>query len=237
MGSMSIINIAVLFQIFCVLSQARDVQWNSVNPYSENSPKLEADNKIAIFTALEKIPKDDKRFITFSEAMKLMIYRNSKNLIELGTEWGEEKCTYDGCSTSIFGLFAYATEKFLISVDNDQNAVYKAKEATKWIEDNVSVIKSDSVEFLKNYDKPIDFLYIDSMDYDEKILDHIQHYHLEEIKAAYRKLHKYSIVLLDEGNMDHGGSNKLVYEYLENLGWERVVNKWQYLYVHKDSLL
>ena len=63
------------------------------------------------------------------------------------------------------------------------------------------------MNFLKNYDKEIDFLYLDSLDgHFKEASDH----QLKEITIAYKYLHKNSLVLLD----DKGSKTNLSIDYM-----------------------
>ena len=73
----------------------------------------------------------------------------------------------------------------------------------------IKFIQDDSLNFLKNFDKKIDFLYLDSLDGQFK---NASSHQLNEIKFAEKKLHNESLVLLD----DKGQKTNLSIEYMIN---------------------
>ena len=85
--------------------------------------------------------------------------------------------------------------------------------AKKFVGNNekfVEFVTDDSVKFLSSFNKNIDFLYLDSLDGQFKEASDHQ---LKEIKVAQSKLHKKSLVLLD----DKGSKTNLSIDFmLEN---------------------
>jgi len=84
---------------------------------------------------------------------------------------------------------------------------------------------SDSAAFLKNFDKTIDFLYLDSWDYSETDPMPAQIHCLNEIKGAYDKLSPNSIVMIDDCNIPGGGKGKLAIQWLLERGWRLHINR------------
>ena len=70
-------------------------------------------------------------------------------------------------------------------------------------------MKDDSVNFLKNFDKKIDFLYLDSLD---GFYKNSSEHQLNEIKFAIDKLHEKSLVLLDDKGQKTNLSIKFMIE-------------------------
>jgi len=186
----------------------------------------------------KRLPKHDKRYKTFLLSMNLMKQRKSKILVETGTaRYGDKNCRGDGCSTLIFGEWARDNDATFYSVDIDPKAIKNAKDAVLPLNHEVIFITSDSVAFLKNYHKynnKIDFLYLDSFDFDPKNPGPSENHHLKEIKAAYNYLHKNSIVMVDDTFGRHGGKGRLVIKYLLGKGWKIVVNAYQVILVPKE---
>ncbi|CAG9320259.1 unnamed protein product [Blepharisma stoltei] len=193
----------------------------------------------SIFLALSgRISKEDKRYPTLTEVLKLMVDRNSYTLIEAGTaREGEGSCAGDGCSTPIFAHFSYLTGRNFISVDISEKNCEKSRQAIRPYADNSKVIKSDSIAFLKEFRDPIDFLYLDSVDYDFKNPKVSQEHSLKEIKAAYGKLHEHSIILLDDCTLPGGGKCKLAAEFLLKNGWEKLIDSYQMVFIHTESII
>lgn len=87
------------------------------------------------------------------------------------------------------------------------------------------------MEFLSRFDRPIDFLYLDSWDFDFADPAPSQQHHLREIIAAYPRLHAQSMVLIDDCNLPHGGKGRLVIQYLAERGWRVLHSEYQTLLV------
>ena len=158
----------------------------------------------------------------FLMSMQLMGQHKSRILVETGTaRYGGKRCRGDGCSTLIFGEWAGDNDATFYSVDIDPKAIKNAKDAVLPLNQDVIFVTSDSVAFLTNYHKyndRIDFLYLDSFDFDPNNPGPSENHHLKEIKAAYRFLHRNSIVMVDDTFGDQGGKGRLVIECLLGKG-------------------
>lgn len=175
-----------------------------------------------------KICQQDKRYRTFRRALELMIERESKVILETGTSRkGRAECAGDGCSTVVFSDFAKRMGLKVYSVDIDPKAVEEAKGCLKDSLDIVEITAMDSVEYIENFEYPIDLLYLDSYDYDPKDPSPSQIHHLKEIIAAYPKLHEKSIVLIDDCDLPNGGKGKWVIEFLSKKGWKKDTKGYQ----------
>lgn len=195
-------------------------------------PLLCSSNKIQVKQTSEylsnRISVDDQRYPTFYNALELINSCNAQILVETGTSRdGDKNFKGDGGSTIIFADWAANNNAMLYSVDIDPDAVKNSVEATQIYGNHVQVVCSDSIVFLENFDKPIDFLYLDSFDFDFSNPPTSQEHHLKEIKAAYNKLHEYSIVMIDDCNLPEGGKGKLVIQYLTSKGWQIFQNEYQ----------
>ena len=73
--------------------------------------------------------------------------------------------------------------------------------------DFVNFVLDDSLKFLLNYNKKIDFLYLDSLDGQ---FAEASNHQLKEISIAQKKLHENSLVLLD----DKGSKTNLSIDYM-----------------------
>lgn len=180
----------------------------------------------------DKIPKSNTRYKTFRYALNLMQERHAQILVETGTSrMGRSNCIGDGCSTLIFAEWASQNDAFLYSVDICKECLLNAEKALGDLVDFVQFVHSDSVEFLKNFGQPIDFLYLDSYDFEVKNPRPSQQHHLNEIIAAYPWLTKNSIVMIDDCALPHGGKGKLVIEYLLKRNWKIVSKGYQVVLV------
>lgn len=179
-----------------------------------------------------KLTMTDKRFATFKLAMDIMRARGHQIVIETGTaRRGDKSCATDGCSTVLFGKWTSSNLGMtFLSVDNDPLAIEAAVEST-WHFNSTQVILSDSVAFLKSYPQTIDFLYLDSMDFDNNNPRPAQELALREIVAAYPKLHEDSVVMVDDCGMAFGGKCTYVEVFLKELGWRTLLKSYQLIMV------
>lgn len=192
----------------------------------KNNPKKAAYRARTVLAS--RISEDDKRFNTFDYVLKLMYKRNVKTIVETGTARnGQCNCRGDGCSSPIWGQWAQKNKAVVYSVDIDPEAVQSSSLACASYLDHMVFATSDSVEFLRDFKKPIDLLYLDSYDFDISNPVPSQEHHLKEIIAVYPRLHKKSIVLIDDCGLPSGGKGKLVIEYLLAKGWKIALSEYQ----------
>ncbi len=178
-----------------------------------------------------RIPKNNHRYDSFKLALLLMNNGDINTIVETGTaRKGVLWCETDGCSTIIFSHWANRNNAILYSVDIDANSLQVAKETVGAYANNVHFVQSDSVFFLSNFNQPIDFLYLDSFDYEFNNPLPSQLHHLHEIEAAYPWLHDNSIVMIDDCDLPGGGKGKLVIEFLLNKGWRIIFSKYQVIF-------
>lgn len=133
-------------------------------------------------------------------------------------------CCQDGHST-----YFWVREGFEVyTVDIDTRCIENIEKQYKYhiqepIPNNLHMcIPQDGVEFLKNFDKKIDFLFLDgwdlgSNDFAEK--------HLEAFKAAEDKLADLHLISIDDTDFvtDVGGKDKLLTPYLIENGYIKVL--------------
>ena len=180
-----------------------------------------------------------RRRITFVKTLKLLKERNAKIIIETGTSRKGLKGTRgDGAFTIVFGKWAKENGAKLHSVDISEVSCdgSRAEVTNQGLDDVVTVHLGDSLEFLNNFNDPIDLLYLDSYDYsrtDEDIQLKSQEHHLKEFKTIENKLHDNTIVLIDDCGLPGGGKGKTVIEYMTNKNWKILINAYQVLLVRK----
>ncbi len=177
---------------------------------------------------------NDRR-VTFEVAAHLMTERHVKTIVETGTTRDKEGVfDSNGGFTVLFGYWSALHQADLYSVDINPVAVENARTMLfPGSENNVHLIVNDSVHFLKNFDKPIDFLYLDSFDFDGNNPLPSQLHHLYEIEAAYDKLSPNAVVMIDDCGLVHGGKGELVIYYLRQKGWRVYVTGYQIIMVRK----
>ena len=106
------------------------------------------------------------------------------------------------------------------------------------IDGSIEFAVSDSVEWLANFKEEVDFLYLDSYDYDkhdkaEQVAS--QEHHLKEFQAIESRLHSHSIVLIDDCRLAGGGKGKLVIDYMKSKGWYVDTNAYQVLLLRANG--
>lgn len=178
-----------------------------------------------------------KRRDTLREVLRLLDERGAKVLLETGVaRMGLQKAKGDGASTIVFGLWAKNNDAHLYSVDIDPEATRRAGVAVDemGLGDSVTLVTSDSVEYLDQFTDAVDFLYLDSYDYhktDTAIQKASQDHHLKEINAIEGCLHDDSVILIDDCDLPNGGKGKLVIQYLTEAGWKIHMSEYQVIMV------
>ncbi len=181
-----------------------------------------------------KITESDRRYKTFFIALELCEKRHACVLVETGTaRHGDTNFEGDGGSTLIFGQWAKDHNAKLFTVDINPEALERAQLAATNAKADTAIhfVQSDSIEFLKNFQGTIDFLYLDSYNFELNNPRPSQLHHLAEIRAAYPHLHKESIIMIDDCDLPHGGKGKYVIQYLKNQGWKVVCSGYQVIMV------
>jgi hypothetical protein len=177
-----------------------------------------------------RVPENHWRYPTYKRALELMEERGAKILVETGTaRGGASDCLGDGCSTVIFGHYATVHNCQFYSVDINANNVNNSRAAVKQYAANV--IHDDSINFLANFPYQIDFLYLDSYDFDFWNPEPSQQHHLKEISAVYPHLTDKTIIMIDDCDLPHGGKGKYVIQYLLERGWKIAMQGYQVIMV------
>ncbi len=181
------------------------------------------------FNLLEgRLRSTDKRYATLKKALQLMEERNVKTIVETGTARdGDRNFEGDGGSTILFGEWASQHGASLFSIDINEQAIQEAKQAAYAFKDHILFMPMDSVQALTAFPRTIDFLYLDSFDFDFSNPLPSQQHHLKEIEAAYDKLTSNSIVMIDDCKLPHGGKGKEVISFLQKRGWKILEDGYQ----------
>jgi hypothetical protein len=145
-------------------------------------------------------------------------------------ETGSIRCTNenskfsDGWSTLNWEYYAKKTNSVVYVVDINQNNLGESKKIVPESE-FVKYFLDESVNFLKNFDKKIDLLFLDSYDYsgDEENIKKCHNHSLNELFNAWDKLNQKCFVLIDDVfNDSWDGKGKLSIPYLLENGFELV---------------
>jgi len=182
----------------------------SFNPYERDRPKKYIDEAIRIFNE-----------------------RNGKTIVEIGCnrmrlthpiEENHHECCCDGHSTLILSR----TGQTLFSCDIDPRAVELAQETVQSYP-KARVLMKDGIKFLRNFGVKIDLLFLDAWDVDHP---KCAEKHLEAYDVCKRVLHKDSVVIIDDTDVDiingklqptaleYGGKGRLLVPKMIEDGWK-----------------
>lgn len=174
------------------------------------------------------------RYSTMERTLQLIQKHMVRTIIETGTSRsGLDGFNTDGSASIIFGDWARDHDATMYSVDIDPQALTDAQWAIG-ANKHVHLICQDSVAFLQDFSQQIDFLYLDSFDFDYDNPEPSQQHHLKEIIAAYPKLTAQSIVMIDDCGLLHGGKGALVIPYLQERGWSIVAQSYQVILMRNE---
>ena len=171
------------------------------------------------------------KYFTFKAALNLFLQNNGQIIVETGTQ--RLKDDPGGGSTTLFGAFCKRYRKRLFTVDINPLNLKVSMDVTKEFKDYITYVLKDSVKFLTNFEREIDLLYLDSLDcpWPPAPAREAQLHNLNEVKAAYDKLHKGSILLIDDNNFANGGKSRLSKRFLLETGdWRCILDHGQTLW-------
>jgi hypothetical protein len=174
---------------------------------------------------------------TFYQALMLAVARNVKNIVETGTLRKADNWEGDGQSTLLLAEFASRYGCKLWTCDVDPTSIALCRELTLPYASHIEYVVSDSVQFLREFPDPIDFLYLDSMDFTPKDPDPPQDHAVREGQAALHALHTQSIVLVDDCLATKGGKGGKVIPYFLGQGWQVIGMQYQVLMTHAFSAM
>lgn len=169
-----------------------------------------------------------------------MLQREGKTIVETGTVRMKNDWAGAGMATLLLGAYCHKYQCRLWTVDLDPAAIKLAKQLTRNVQSAITYVLADSITFLQDFDRPIDLLYLDSMDcppHDSEpdLLRSSQEHQYGELIAAWDKLHAGSIVLLDDNNFSNGGKCRLSNAMLATAGWTCVLAEKQVLWIWDSS--
>jgi hypothetical protein len=145
------------------------------------------------------------------------------NIIETGCIRGTSEVSKmgDGWSTFNWEFYAKQTGSTVYVVYINAEHIKRSQEIVPESE-FVKYTLSDSVEYLQNFDKKIDLLFLDSFDYcgDEENVRACHNHSLNETLAAWDKLNDHCFILIDDVfNTAWDGKGKLTIPYLLENGF------------------
>ena len=134
----------------------------------------------------------------------------------------EESKFGDGWSTLNWEYYCKKTESkvYVVDINEDHlNQSMKIVPPSKYVE----YAKDDSINYLRNFDKKIDLLFLDSFDFcgDSENIRACHNHCLNEAKAAWDKLNDNCFVLIDDVFDNRwAGKGELAIPYLLENGFE-----------------
>jgi O-antigen chain-terminating methyltransferase len=175
------------------------------------------------------------RYSTFYTAVKMLNELGKQNpiLVEIGTL--RDSSFGGGHFTYKFGEYCSRFGGELHTVDILEDAIRFSKNATHVFSDWIHYYVMDSERFFDEFDTKIDFLYLDGFDSlpgQELMASQKQ---LNELQKAFSKLSDQCIVLLDDARLPFGGKTALSSQYLQQHGFELIIDSYQQLY-YRESI-
>ena len=196
-----------------------------LQPEGRNPQRDRASSLSIVFELLDE--KEDKNFL----------------IVETGcmrADHGQLALGDDGASTYIFDDFINYYDGEVLSVDINQDNV---NHATAMTSDKTKVTCSDSVKYLWSLpeDKKIDFLYLDSFDFEPNDPIPSQEHHLKELCAVMKNLKKGTIVCVDDhlntpnfdqyrASLARGGKAAFIEHFMDDIGAELLHDGYQILW-------
>lgn len=137
----------------------------------------------------------------------------------------EESKIGDGWSTLNWDHYSKKTDSEVYVVDINEGHINQSKKIVPETE-LLKYYMDDSVNFLQNFNKKIDLLFIDSFDFcgDAENIRNCHLHSLNEIKAAWDKLNDKCFILIDDvfNDVNWAGKGELSIPYLLENGFEIV---------------
>lgn len=170
------------------------------------------------------------RYLSFLKIIDLIESRfkdKPLNIVETGTMRGYngQWSGGDGCSSLFWAILAKLTSGHFWTVDISNNNIEECKKFTEQFSNYITYTVQDSIQFLRDFDKKIDILYLDSYDTgsDSQMVAACRH-QLLECEVVLDKLNNNSIILSDDApRLDIG---KVAYSvpFLINNGYHVLYN-------------
>ena len=173
---------------------------------------------------IEQLLSDNPRLATMRNAVRIARERGAKTWVETGCFRG---IPGDGYSTLVFAMAAAVSGGRLDSYDINPTHVQRATELVARYTSVASVHLGDSVDGLKKYGRDIDFLYLDSYDFDPNNPDPAQDHQLAEVNAATPWLTDRTVILLDDHGIQHEGKTGKSIKRLRELGFDLIFSDYQ----------
>ncbi len=169
-----------------------------------------------------------KRSKTFRKAFELLEEKGKDSylIVETGCARHPNNWGGDGMSTVVWDAFINYYDGKVISVDKSKASCENAR---KLVSSKTEVFCGDSVNFLWYFEplSDIDLLYLDSFGLNQQKPHQSSLHHMKELCAAIGKLKKGTIIMIDDHINEKVGKGAYVSNFMEYLGYERVIDGYQ----------
>lgn len=166
---------------------------------------------------------------SFDLVRRLLLERGQGVYVEIGCvrEWNDMGAGY---STPFFAAIAKETKSEFVSIDSDVEHINIARLILNKYDLRATFHTQDGIEFLQNYKKPIDFLYLDAWDYYGDTKPISAQKHLQAYLAA--NLAPRALVLIDDvlNESTYEGKGELLIPELLQRGYKCLYKGYQFLF-------
>ena len=172
---------------------------------------------------------------SFDLVEQLLINRNDMEMLEIGMTRNVNGIGGDGYSTPFFSYIANMTKSRFTSIDiseKNKNICINILNKYELLMDNIILIVADALEYLKNWNKAIDFLYLDAWDYTFGKEEKFAQCHLNAFKLIENYLKPDSLILIDDilNHQTYEGKGKYLIPYMLNNHYKLIYKGYQYLF-------
>jgi len=175
--------------------------------------------------------KLNKRVKTFRKLFELLEEKNKDSylIVETGCSRSKNNYNSDGMSTVLFDEFVNFHDGKVISVDINETHCNIARSL---VSNKTEIFCNDSVKFLWGLNPPtdIDLLYLDSFDINFNKPHPSMLHHIKELCAIIGRLKKGAIIAIDD-NIEKSGKGGYISDFMENLGYKKVIDEYQIAWV------
>lgn len=141
-------------------------------------------------------------YMFIKKSIDILMKRRGKTIVEIGSmrmplnhpiDEYHHDCCCDGHSSALWALTGL--DFYTIDISESSYNTTKSVVIDKLHCSNASVMQGDGLEFLENFTKPIDLLFLDAWDVDNT--DYAEK-HLEAYKIAKKNIHDNTLILIDD---------------------------------------
>lgn len=185
---------------------------------------------------LDSIPVGDRRARFHDLAEAMLKAERPVWILETGCMRALGNPEGDGCSTLVWDYIAARTKGKCITIDiASQNVEFTKTQVSSYTD----VICCESVRFLTSITQlaqPIDFLYLDSMDWAGDLLSRglSSLHHAAELCAAWPWVAYGGLIAVDDCVGEYAGKHALVHRFFDMIGAEPMVD--DYIHVWRKPM-